>query len=266
MNRTSWGSSNTALQRLLPPEYEDGVETPRTSGLPSPREVSAASISHQNKWVHYFQCKSTPRVLNRVICGLGKIIAQWPTPLNRSPCSNEKFFQHHPPQGKWEVHIDADAVGSVCGPRHHPHSHCARRGRDRNPVLRRCGGDPLQERPPPSLLPYWYPRQWQNVQQGDPTSNFYILTLSILSSLVRSAWSLWGQCRHQGNIHFEANIIIVILLKPCSREGCNFGPREQVWWWWESKYLITQMLHKGKNCWVFIKNKCNQAIRWKYYI
>ena len=245
MERTSWGSSNTALQRLLPPEYEDGVETPRTSGLPSPREVSAASISHQNKWVHYFQCKSTPRVLNRVICGLGKIIAQWPTPLNRSPCSNEKFFQHHPPQGKWEVHIDADAVGSVCGPRHHPHSHCARGGRDRNPVLRRCGGDPLQERPPPSLLPYWYPRQWQNVQQGDPTSNFYILTLSILSSLVRSAWSLWGQCRHQGNIHLEANIIIVILLKPCSREGCNFGPREQVWWWWESKYLLTQMLHKG---------------------
>ena len=49
LERTSWGSSNTALQRLLPPEYEDGVETPRSSGLPSPREVSEASISHQNK-------------------------------------------------------------------------------------------------------------------------------------------------------------------------------------------------------------------------
>ena len=63
LEKTSWGSSNTALQvlrllstrpvttpqRLLPPEYEDGVETARSSGLPSPRVVSAATISHQNK-------------------------------------------------------------------------------------------------------------------------------------------------------------------------------------------------------------------------
>jgi len=47
--KTSWGRSNTALQRLLPPEYEDGIEAPRSTGLPSAREVSTATISSQNK-------------------------------------------------------------------------------------------------------------------------------------------------------------------------------------------------------------------------
>jgi len=46
---TSWGKSNTALQRLLPPEYEDGVDSPRITGLPSPRAVSTATISSQSK-------------------------------------------------------------------------------------------------------------------------------------------------------------------------------------------------------------------------
>ena len=44
-----WGQSNTQLQRLLPPEYEDGVESPRTRDLPSPRSVSTATISSQTK-------------------------------------------------------------------------------------------------------------------------------------------------------------------------------------------------------------------------
>ena len=44
-----WGQSNIQLQRLLPPEYEDGVESPRSSGLPSPRSVSTATISSQSK-------------------------------------------------------------------------------------------------------------------------------------------------------------------------------------------------------------------------
>jgi len=44
-----WGRSNTALQRLLPSEYEDGLETPRTKGLPSARAVSTATISSQSK-------------------------------------------------------------------------------------------------------------------------------------------------------------------------------------------------------------------------
>jgi len=46
---TSWGRSNTALQRLLPPEYEDGIEIPRKSGLPSARAVSTATVSSQSK-------------------------------------------------------------------------------------------------------------------------------------------------------------------------------------------------------------------------
>jgi len=46
---SSWGRSNTALQRLLPPDYEDGLESPRTTGLPSARVVSTATISSEGK-------------------------------------------------------------------------------------------------------------------------------------------------------------------------------------------------------------------------
>ena len=44
-----WGRSNIQLQRLLPPEYEDGVESPRSSGLPSPRAVSTDTISSDTR-------------------------------------------------------------------------------------------------------------------------------------------------------------------------------------------------------------------------
>eukprot|EP00091_Calanus_sinicus_P024640 TRINITY_DN8959_c0_g1_i1.p1 TRINITY_DN8959_c0_g1~~TRINITY_DN8959_c0_g1_i1.p1 ORF type:complete len:454 (+),score=123.98 TRINITY_DN8959_c0_g1_i1:137-1498(+) len=46
---SSWGRSNTALQRLLPPEYEDGLDDPRSTGLPSARAVSTATVSSENK-------------------------------------------------------------------------------------------------------------------------------------------------------------------------------------------------------------------------
>ena len=45
--RTAWGKSNSALQRLLPPQYGDGLGTPRASGLPSARAVSTAVTSSQ---------------------------------------------------------------------------------------------------------------------------------------------------------------------------------------------------------------------------
>jgi len=45
--RTAWGKSNIALQRLLPPQYGDGLGTPRTRGLPSARAVSTAVTSAQ---------------------------------------------------------------------------------------------------------------------------------------------------------------------------------------------------------------------------
>jgi len=44
-----WGKSNIQLQRLLPPEYEDGVESPRRTGLPSARSISTATINSQSK-------------------------------------------------------------------------------------------------------------------------------------------------------------------------------------------------------------------------
>ena len=44
-----WGQSNIQLRRLLPPEYEDGVNSPRVSDLPSPRSVSTATISSDKK-------------------------------------------------------------------------------------------------------------------------------------------------------------------------------------------------------------------------
>ena len=44
-----WGQSNAQLRRLLPPEYEDGVGSPRISDLPSPRAVSTATISSEKK-------------------------------------------------------------------------------------------------------------------------------------------------------------------------------------------------------------------------
>ena len=48
-DQPTWGKSNIQLQRLLPPEYEDGVDTPRTRDLPSPRAISTAAISTENK-------------------------------------------------------------------------------------------------------------------------------------------------------------------------------------------------------------------------
>ena len=48
-DQPAWGKSNIQLQRLLPPEYEDGVDTPRTRDLPSPRAISTAAISTDNK-------------------------------------------------------------------------------------------------------------------------------------------------------------------------------------------------------------------------
>ena len=44
-----WGQSNIQLRRLLPPEYEDGVGSPRVTDLPSPRSVSTATISSEKK-------------------------------------------------------------------------------------------------------------------------------------------------------------------------------------------------------------------------
>jgi len=49
MNITSWGKANTPLQRLLPSEYEDGLATPRTTGLPSARVLSTSLTSTQDK-------------------------------------------------------------------------------------------------------------------------------------------------------------------------------------------------------------------------
>ena len=48
-DQPAWGKSNIQLQRLLPPEYEDGVDTPKTRDLPSPRAISTAAISTDNK-------------------------------------------------------------------------------------------------------------------------------------------------------------------------------------------------------------------------
>jgi peroxidase len=49
--RTAWGKSNSALQRLLPPRYGDGLGSPRVSSgggpLPSARAVSTAVTSSQ---------------------------------------------------------------------------------------------------------------------------------------------------------------------------------------------------------------------------
>jgi len=50
-----WGRANVALTRLLAPDYEDGVSSPRgssrngTSFLPSPRLISGALISHEDR-------------------------------------------------------------------------------------------------------------------------------------------------------------------------------------------------------------------------
>jgi peroxidase len=52
-----WGRANSALTRLLPPDYEDGVSLPRGSShnvttlskLPSARMLSTALISHEDK-------------------------------------------------------------------------------------------------------------------------------------------------------------------------------------------------------------------------
>ena len=46
-NQTLWGRANTPLQRLLPSQYEDGLEKPRISNLPSPRAVSSSTTSSQ---------------------------------------------------------------------------------------------------------------------------------------------------------------------------------------------------------------------------
>ena len=46
-NNTSWGKSNFPLQRILPPVYEDGIGSPRMTGLPTAREVSEAMTSAQ---------------------------------------------------------------------------------------------------------------------------------------------------------------------------------------------------------------------------
>ena len=46
-NQTLWGRANTPLQRLLPSQYEDGLDKPRISNLPSPRAVSSSTTSSQ---------------------------------------------------------------------------------------------------------------------------------------------------------------------------------------------------------------------------
>lgn len=51
----NWGRANIALTRLLPPEYEDGIQAPRgmsedgRSELPSSRQLSSALISHEDR-------------------------------------------------------------------------------------------------------------------------------------------------------------------------------------------------------------------------
>ena len=52
-NNTSWGKSNFPLQRILPPVYEDGIGSPRMTGLPTAREVSEAMTSAQVSFSFY---------------------------------------------------------------------------------------------------------------------------------------------------------------------------------------------------------------------
>ena len=47
LENTRWGMRNIPLQRLLAPVYEDGIQTPRITDLPSAREVSSAIINDQ---------------------------------------------------------------------------------------------------------------------------------------------------------------------------------------------------------------------------
>ena len=46
-NKTSWGKANFPLQRILPPDYDDGISTPRMNGLPTAREVSEAMTTSE---------------------------------------------------------------------------------------------------------------------------------------------------------------------------------------------------------------------------
>lgn len=56
IRHSHWGRANVALNRILPPDYEDGVSLPRGSvnnattfsSLPSPRTLSTALISHED--------------------------------------------------------------------------------------------------------------------------------------------------------------------------------------------------------------------------